>query len=622
MRKKNIMSISISKPQTLKQTNSSNQEFKIKPEEKTYSNKIQTRYKTHKPKNNQSQQPPKKRQKLNNNSNNDSEVKEKEQKHDKNKYNTKNQEITITPTPNKSNKPKIPQEEVLTCYNCMEPYNKSTRLPVECILCKYKSCRECYQRYFLSTVSEPHCMNCKDIWGFMNLYSKFTKVWVNGEFIKHRAGVFMSYEKSKLPQAQHHAQREKDYERKVEEYNLIDLKYRKESKLYQYGTSLQKLCVYQLEKEKKKKNKELMGMNRNRPKFKLKRMGNVDRKTEDPFTGKFEKNQITKTNFTWHCPDGKCRGFLDEKYVCPMCKIRACEKCHIIIEKDHKCNKDMIETINHIKKTTKQCPNCHVPIHKISGCPQMFCTQCFKAFDYKTGKSVQGRIHNPHYYQYLRENKINIPREEDRLNAEQQQNPCGLPHTLTLVKVSKLHRINFPIYEFRRIYLHIEDVIMYRYVNIRDTVKPDECSMFLRIKYLIGELNDTTWNSILVRHEKSKACAHEALQIYYTWIQYMLERIRLICYEKNIKSQKIFETVSEILKFTKMTNRNLHELSLSYGISIYYIKFAGELIVSHRGDNRYSYQKIINDYIDPVNRKKFKNSSRPVLEEIEAHYTF
>ena len=62
-----------------------------------------------------------------------------------------------------------------------------------------------------------------------------------------------------------------------------------------------------------------------------------------------------------------------------------------------------IESANLIKKETRPCPQCAVPIYKISGCDQMWCTQCQIAFSWNTGKVVVGgTIHNPHYFQFMR----------------------------------------------------------------------------------------------------------------------------------------------------------------------------------------------------------------------------
>jgi hypothetical protein len=160
-----------------------------------------------------------------------------------------------------------------------------------------------------------------------------------------------------------------------------------------------------------------------------------------------------------------CRGFLSHGGKCGLCKTRVCSKCHEpkldtegtedevveVVEEEiqepvkvveevrqepveevrmevvetirrnrHVCDPNNIETANLLKKDTKACPKCASMIFKISGCDQMFCTQCHTAFSWRTGSIETKVIHNPHYYQYLREQSADgeIPRNP-------LDNPCA-----------------------------------------------------------------------------------------------------------------------------------------------------------------------------------------------------
>jgi len=111
------------------------------------------------------------------------------------------------------------------------------------------------------------------------------------------------------------------------------------------------------------------------------------------------------SQFIKSCPSELCKGFLSTKWKCGLCNDHVCSKCHVIIgqiiDVDHECNDDDVATAKMIAMDAKPCPGCHVNITKIDGCDQMWCTQCKTAWDWKSG-TIEKRVHNPHYFEYLR----------------------------------------------------------------------------------------------------------------------------------------------------------------------------------------------------------------------------
>lgn len=125
-------------------------------------------------------------------------------------------------------------------------------------------------------------------------------------------------------------------------------------------------------------------------------------------------------------------GDLSRMYICPICDVQYCDKCGEPISYDskkldsigklhstksdschkHTCNKDTIETFKLVMETTKPCPQCKTAITYISGCDQMFCTQCHTVFSWKTLDIYHGSVvHNPHYIDAV---KKGIIKERDR----------------------------------------------------------------------------------------------------------------------------------------------------------------------------------------------------------------
>lgn len=88
------------------------------------------------------------------------------------------------------------------------------------------------------------------------------------------------------------------------------------------------------------------------------------------------KNPPSKT-FIRPCPNINCKGTLSKEsisdlknYRCTLCNTIICVDCRDICldEINHKCNPDTIETIKFIDESSKPCPTCTSPIHKIAGC--------------------------------------------------------------------------------------------------------------------------------------------------------------------------------------------------------------------------------------------------------------
>lgn len=265
------------------------------------------------------------------------------------------------------------------CPICIEKFTKKIKAKVVCSKCNYSCCKQCYQQYLLSTTNDPACMNCKTPWNMEFLYENLTRSFVNGDYRKHKTNLMIEIEKSKIPETMP----------KVE-------KYIKEQKLQEQIRILRKE-ISELEEQRR---------------IKLHKKYQLEIELTNSITG-VNSSTAERKQFMHKCGNGECKGFLSSQWNCAVCEGKTCSKCFVFIGKEnhdtHECKEDDVKTAEFIKKDTKPCPQCATPIHKIIGCDQMWCTQCHVAFSWKNGTiSHTNNIHNPHYFQFLRNGGQNV----------------------------------------------------------------------------------------------------------------------------------------------------------------------------------------------------------------------
>ena len=259
----------------------------------------------------------------------------------------------------------------MTCNICCEKYNKSLHAKVTCI-CEFDACKTCIRTYLLSTTKDPHCMKCKNQWSNKFVIDNLNRSYIDGDYKNHRKTLLVDREISRTPELMNLVERTKLIEEKIQEIDEINIRFKEVRKLYN-----------ELSKKLSEKKHDLSRIR----------------------TG---EKIIDRKKFIMPCPGENCKGYLSSQYKCEICKVHTCPHCYEIIgyNKDdaHICIEANLQTTALIKKETKGCPQCGVRIYKISGCDQMWCTECKVAFNWGNGKIIYGgQVHNPHYYQYMRE---------------------------------------------------------------------------------------------------------------------------------------------------------------------------------------------------------------------------
>ena len=258
----------------------------------------------------------------------------------------------------------------MICEICVEPLNKSNHLPSTCNSCGLIACKTCI-RTFLNSSNEAHCMKCKVAWEDEFVLIAVNKTYFHSELKDKKKDRLLEFEKSRLPTTQTHAKQFLIRETMHKDVNEIE----KEN-----DELLKKL----------KTNKYRIKVIREKARHELGTIA-TDRK-----------------EFIMRCQVSECKGFLSTGYKCELCSCFTCAKCLEVIQGDHECKPENIASAEIIKRETKPCPKCSTRIHKIDGCNQMWCTNCNTPWDWVSGKVVNGTVHNPHYYEYLKTQNAGI----------------------------------------------------------------------------------------------------------------------------------------------------------------------------------------------------------------------
>jgi hypothetical protein len=270
--------------------------------------------------------------------------------------------------------PPIPTE----CKVCTEKYNKTARSPVTCGFCSFDACRACYKQYIPTLTEDVKCMSCKKGWDRSFLYYNFDANYINTTLKKRRENILIDREKTLMAETQPAVERIK-----LEKELNVDI-HKLESEIYAIN---EKIRVAEKRKRERLRNFDYEH--------------NINpRNSEDESRARVR--MIKKCTFE------NCKGFLSSVWKCGLCNNWTCPDCLEVRGQEkndnHVCNADALATAILIKSDTRPCPSCSQGIYKIEGCAQMWCTSCNTPFDWNTGKVITGNIHNPHYFEWRRNN--------------------------------------------------------------------------------------------------------------------------------------------------------------------------------------------------------------------------
>ena len=395
-----------------------------------------------------------------------------------------------------------------TCDVCCEKFNKINHKKVECPSCDLSSCRSCSQRYILSSFEDPHCMGCKIPWNREFVDSFCTKYFRNTELKRHREVVLFEREKARMPETQPEVERILQMRKlrnilDTQRVQLLELHYRHHTNPDENPTI----------------TREIRSLYRE--------MENVWRHLEQIRSNGIDHEQ---TSFVRQCPHEECKGFLNENWYCGLCDKHYCKKCNELLTDDHKCDPQTVETMELLNRDSKSCPKCGIVIYKTSGCAQMWCTSCHTAFDWRTGQVETGRIHNPHFIEFKK--KTMSSREHGDI-------PCG--GTPTFRELRSVDASN-KILSFAIIVYQCERDLMFMNLEPHDNLQ-------LRISYMLNEMSEEYFKTILQRQEKFLDKSRDISQIFEMISNTGGDLLRQYILDQE-KHDEIFEIIEKLVDYS------------------------------------------------------------------------
>ena len=451
------------------------------------------------------------------------------------------------------------------CDVCCEKFNLSTRKQVSCPYCPFKFCRECCSHYVLEAPEEPSCMNCKKPWTREFMADAFTQVWMNTAYRAKREQLLFERERSLMPATQHLAENEvriramtnqnNEYQTEHNKNTLTISKFRIDPALG-YENAMD---IYAQMEVVAHQNAVLSS----KIQYNVARINYLRN-----HTGGGVANE--KRKFVRACPASDCRGFLSTAWKCGLCEVWVCPDCHEIKgherDAEHTCDPGNLATARLLEKDSKPCPKCSSMIFKIHGCDQMYCTQCNTAFSWNTGRIETSRIHNPHYYEYLRQRA-----GTDNIRREIGDIPCGgMPYGNDIATRLFGHRLrNYQLQQTEsllssaaRSAIHVENVTLIRYRTDRIADNQD-----MRIKYMIGDYTEDEFKRQLQLKEQQVGRKNAIAAVLNTYLVVVSEIFRNLVATVNPPEgdQKFFENcLANIEEIRVFTNEALNRVSKMY----------------------------------------------------------
>ena len=405
----------------------------------------------------------------------------------------------------------------MQCTICLD----DTKKEVSCPYCKSVTCLKCAKTCALTWASEPKCASCNKAFTLDQVEAMFTKSFRRGDLRIQATKNLLEQEMSLLPET-------------LERINLE----KAQTEYYKVYSKMSTATQQFLQDPTTDSNEY----------FKTIIQLQVDLLATGYSRAVAAKKEVKRRSVK--CPKDDCAGFIFSSGpgcgTCGVCNTKVCLECNTLKLDSHACNPDDVASYALIKQSCVQCPKCAAQIQKISGCNQMWCTatDCNTAFDWVSGRVINGPVHNPHYHQWLAQNN---QQPAEMANCEDPRTAFGPG------------RLGFIYESYEKTCANLGAASSYNYVKQFMRAAPESFDIFRRPaaygpmsydshrrKYLKGLITKSQWTSNLSHNETLRRKNEKLWQTYLMFQTASSDIFNLFykqTYEESIKPETVAITV-------------------------------------------------------------------------------
>lgn len=473
------------------------------------------------------------------------------------------------------------------CPICVEQYNKTTRAPITCVKCDFVCCKVCFKRFITDTEGANllSCMSCHVQFDRTSLHTRLGQTFMRTAYRDIRENLLYEEEKSFFPATLEIIERELEITRLRTDRDQLDTKYdnirrqrivplkelRYSKEVMQVGKAIDLYLIL-------KNNVEI-----------------VDEQLRDErqtLTAKIHEMEQTKNGapkpktYVLACTKEDCRGMLSIEnkntkgnYVCMICTSQTCDQCRMeVTSDDHECDPDVLKTVEYMNSTSKPCPQCGIPIFKISGCNQMFCTSCHVSFDWTTLRINNGAVHNPHHAQWLRDTR-NRPREVNDVACAREPTmdmaldvAAAMEDAIMICEDKALKASGTALLDY--VFEMVRTSIHHHNVTIRALAREQNrhrVNLHLRVQYLKGDMSEAIFKKRIQTNDKAASKRNELLHVAMLYRDALADILSPFLDRGAHPVPRWIELAKEIQGLEKYCNDCFEAIAVTYGSRQYEI---------------------------------------------------